>query len=416
MVEIIKKEEQKSALIVGVITGRESDYEKFFDELERLTEALDLYVAGLLTQELPNPNPATFVGSGKLDEIAQAVVDFRADYVIFSETLSPAQFRNISKVIKVRILDRTSLILEIFKERAKTREARLQVEMAELQYTLPRLVGMWTFFGRQGGGGGSRANKGAGEKQIELDRRTIEKRISELRRTLETIEHDRNVQRSARNKSRLPKVALVGYTNAGKSTVMNYYLSMIGAEEEKKVFEKDMLFATLDTSIRRVGTGDKKDFLLSDTVGFVSDLPHNLVKAFRSTLDEVRFADLLLIVVDSSDEESKSQIEVTLETLKELGADGIPKLFVMNKCDISGERPEGFDEYNDRIYVSAKTGQGMEELTEVIKRKVYPESKILEMIIPYSDGAKLADLEETANVLSREYLEEGTKVRVEVFR
>lgn len=407
--------DEKNAIIVGVITGKESEYETFFEEMERLVEALDLYVCALLTQQLKNPNPATYVGKGKIEEICEVVKETDASYVIFSETLSPAQHRNITKSIPVQVLDRTGLILEIFRQRAKTREARLQVEMANLQYTLPRLVGMWNFFGRQAGGGGSRANKGAGEKQLELDRRTIENRISELRRTLETIEHDRNIQRAKREKSRLPKVSLVGYTNAGKSTVMNYFLGISGAAKEKQVFQKDMLFATLDTSVRKIETGDKRDFLLADTVGFVSDLPHGLVKAFRSTLDEVRYSDLLLIVVDAHDENHQDQIDVTAKTLKELGAQQIPHITVMNKSDlIAGPRPEGYDSYNDKIYVSAATGTGMEELTSAIKEKVYGKIIAIEELVPYTDGKRLAFLEEKAEIFSREYLAEGILIKAKI--
>lgn len=403
-------EDKTNAIIVGVITSQSDNAEDILEELERLVEALELEVCGQVYQELPNPNPATYIGSGKLAELATYVEEMDAGFVIFADTLSPAQLRNITKVIKVNVLDRTGLILEIFRQRARTREAKLQVEVANLQYMLPRLVGMWTFFGRQGGASGSQSNRGAGEKQLELDRRTIEKRLSELKRNLEQIEHDRTVQRSARNRSTIPRVALVGYTNAGKSTLMNALLDMSEVKDEKKVFEKDMLFATLDTSIRRISTGDKKDFLLSDTVGFVSNLPHGLIKAFRSTLDEVKFADLLLIVVDTFDENNIAQIDITIDTLKELEADKIPRIIVMNKADKVASFPEGYDEYNDRIFISAKTGLGMETLLEKIKSKVYGNNEIVDIIIPYSDGKRLALLNENARIITREYTEDGIRI------
>ena len=378
------------------------------DELVRLVEAMDCEVCGRIDQELQSPNPATYVGSGKLEELSFHAVELEASYIVFLETLSPAQLKNITNAVDVMVLDRTGLILEIFARRARTREAKLQVESANLQYMLPRLVGMRTSLGRQGGTSGSLSNKGQGEKQIELDRRHIEKRIYEVKRELEAIEHNREVQRKARNRSNLPKVAMVGYTNAGKSTLMNRLLELSGKEEEKKVFEKDMLFATLDTSIRRIFCEDKKDFLLSDTVGFVSDLPHSLIKAFRSTLDEVRYADLLLVVVDASDPRFAEQIDITEDTLKELGANTVPKLYVMNKADRIDVIPKNPD--SDRIYISAANGNGVDRLLSAIKAKVYSDNKVIECLIPYTQGNIVSFLKENANILELEYLEDGIKI------
>ena len=278
------KEELQRAILVGVcLDSDNSDYLHAMEELRELAKACEMEVVAIIEQNMASPNPATYVGSGKVQEIAETVNQLEADYVIFEDTLSPSQLKNVQKEINASVMDRTNLILEIFSRRAKTREARLQVESANLQYILPRLVGMRESLGRQGGASGSMSNKGSGEKQIELDRRRIEKRISELRRELEAIEHDRQVKRGKRMQSAVPQVSLVGYTNAGKSTLLNRMLGRYVGKEEKKVMEKDMLFATLDTTVRRIAFENHKDFLLSDTVGFISHLPHTLVKAFHST-------------------------------------------------------------------------------------------------------------------------------------
>ena len=329
-----QQENISRVLLVGVNVDDNPDFETSMEELESLAEACEMEVAAKIEQNLSSLNPAYYIGSGKVKEVQETVEQMDLDYVIFDETLSPSQLKNLQKEVGVPIMDRTNLILEIFSRRAKTREARLQVESANLQYMLPRLVGMREALGRQAGASGSMSNKGTGEKQIELDRRKIEKRISELRRELEAIEHDRNTQRKRRNDSSLPQVALVGYTNAGKSTLMNKMVETYVGKEEKMVVARDMLFATLDTTVRKINQNDRKDFLLSDTVGFISKLPHGLVKAFRSTLDEVRYADLLLQIVDASDEHYREHIQVTEETLRELGAEKIPCIYVMNKADL----------------------------------------------------------------------------------
>lgn len=404
----------KRAILVGLNQGDETEMNYSMDELKALAEACDMEVVGIALQTLDHPIAATYIGSGKADEISLMASNMEVDCVVFEDTLSPAQLKNLSKIIKAEIMDRTGLILEIFSERAQTREARLQVETANLQYMLPRLIGMWEAIGRQGGASGSKSSKGVGETQLELDRRWIQKRLTELRRELEAIEHDRAVQRSRREKSELPLVALVGYTNAGKSTVMNRMISLSEAGEEKQVLEKDMLFATLDTSVRKIETKDKKNFLLSDTVGFVNKLPHSLVKAFRSTLDEIKYADLLLEVVDYSDERYKEQMRVTGETLKELGATDIPIIYVMNKvdkCDDTGEIPRIHD---DRIYMSAGNMLGIPELLEMIKDRIYAGNREISLLIPYDKGALVNLLNENAKIISQEYRENGVFVKADV--
>lgn len=412
------------AIIVGLRTSEYEGKEYDLEELKSLVKACDMEVLGVITQTLESPVAATYIGRGKAEEVAEMAENMQADYCIFEDTLSPAQHKNLQKIIKATIMDRTGLILEIFSKRARTREAKLQVETAKLQYMLPRLIGMWEAIGRQGGASGSKSSKGIGETQLELDRRWIQKRLTFLRRELETIEHDRAVQRGRREKSDLPLVALVGYTNAGKSTIMNRLLNLSESDEEKQVFEEDMLFATLDTSVRKISTGDKKDFLLSDTVGFVDKLPHSLVKAFRSTLEEIKFADLLIEVVDYSDEHYKEQMSITANTLREIGVEDIPIIHVLNKIDKCPEKNHDAvlgdttsDEYGiseDRVYIAAAKSQGLDELVSIIKEKIYSGNQIAELLVPYSEGAYIDEINRKSTVLESEYREDGVYFKADV--
>ena len=408
-----QQENISRVLLVGVNVDDNPDFETSMEELESLAEACEMEVAAKIEQNLSSLNPAYYIGSGKVKEVQETVEQMDLDYVIFDETLSPSQLKNLQKEVGVPIMDRTNLILEIFSRRAKTREARLQVESANLQYMLPRLVGMREALGRQAGASGSMSNKGTGEKQIELDRRKIEKRISELRRELEAIEHDRNTQRKRRNDSSLPQVALVGYTNAGKSTLMNKMVETYVGKEEKMVVARDMLFATLDTTVRKINQNDRKDFLLSDTVGFISKLPHGLVKAFRSTLDEVRYADLLLQIVDASDEHYREHIQVTEETLRELGAEKIPCIYVMNKADLIMAKEELPRIEGNKIFMSARDGIGLQELLQMIKKRVFSGNREGIFLIPYEKGEIVSYLNSNATVSSQEYLAEGVKLFVD---
>ena len=408
-----QQENISRVLLVGVNVDDNPDFETSMEELESLAEDCEMEVAAKIEQNLSSLNPAYYIGSGKVKEVQETVEQMDLDYVIFDETLSPSQLKNLQKEVGVPIMDRTNLILEIFSRRAKTREARLQVESANLQYMLPRLVGMREALGRQAGASGSMSNKGTGEKQIELDRRKIEKRISELRRELEAIEHDRNTQRKRRNDSSLPQVALVGYTNAGKSTLMNKMVETYVGKEEKMVVARDMLFATLDTTVRKINQNDRKDFLLSDTVGFISKLPHGLVKAFRSTLDEVRYADLLLQIVDASDEHYREHIQVTEETLRELGAEKIPCIYVMNKADLIMAKEELPRIDGNKIFMSARDGIGLQELLQMIKKRVFSGNREGIFLIPYEKGEIVSYLNSNATVSSQEYLAEGVKLFVD---
>ena len=295
-------EEKEKALLVGVNLNDEFYFFKSMNELEELANACDMECVGRVVQNLSNINSAFYVGTGKILEIQEKIRECKPDVVIFNNELSPSQLKNIESKLNIPILDRTSLILEIFAIRAKTKEAKLQVEVARLKYMLPRLVGLHTSLGRQGGGS-SVSNKGSGEKKIELDRRKIEDRINRLNKELAELSTIREIQHRKRKDSEVPLVSLVGYTNAGKSTLLNTLIDLSSEDDTKKVFEEDMLFATLETSVRRIKLKDNKEFLLSDTVGFIRELPHGLIKAFRTTLDEVRNADLLLHVIDYSDDD-----------------------------------------------------------------------------------------------------------------
>ena len=397
------------AFLVGLNTGSSPDeFEHSMEELQELTKACDMEVAGIFTQNLPSPITATYIGSGKILEIKEAIAIHEADTVIFDETLSPIQLRNLADDLEVSILDRTALILRIFSNRARTKEAKLQVELANLQYMLPRLVGLHTSLSRQGGGSGSLSNKGAGETKIELDRRHIEKRITELKRNLDEVARERAVTRSSREQSGIPKVALVGYTNAGKSTMMNWMIDTFEDNQDKKVFEKDMLFATLDTTIRKITPGNGNPaFLLSDTVGFINKLPHSLVKAFHSTLEEVTFADVILQVVDSSDEHASDHLKVTQDTLRELHAETIPCIYVYNKAEKIFPREKLPFINGDKIYLSAKEHIGMDALLTLLYEKIFGTQTTCDFLFPLSRGDILNTLFKNAVVSHYEYRADG---------
>ncbi len=404
-------EDRTKVLLVGVDTGEEADFERSMAELKSLAQACEKQVTGIITQRMESVNRAFYVGTGKVQEVRDYAKECGAEEIIFDNALSPSQMRNLTEELDMPILDRTQLILDIFAIRARTGEARLQVEMARLQYMLPRLVGMHEELSRQGGTGGSMSNRGAGEKKLELDRRKIEHRISELKKELETVERSRETQRKKRNASRIPQVALVGYTNAGKSTIMNRMLEEFGRTPGKQVLEKDMLFATLETSVRSIEMEDGRPFFLVDTVGFIHKLPHGLVKAFRSTLEEVRYADLLVHVVDYSDENYRQQMEITKETLKELEIGDIPQIIVYNKSDrCQMERLPRVRK--DDIHMAAGPGIGIRELAELIQDKLYEHYRDCEFMLPYDQGRAASYLMEQAVVLEQEYQERGIYLKV----
>ena len=458
MIENQSAHDKRRALLAGVCTGNEHDFQVGMDELERLAVSCDMDPVRRVTQHLPWEDKATCAGPGKIEEIRALADAEEADVVIFNNSLSPAQIANLTKLLDVEVLDRTALILQIFAEHASSREATIQVEYARLQYTLPRLVGMRRNLSRQGGGSGSLSNKGAGEMQIELDRRHIERRMTVLRSELQKISTNREIQRRQRTRNRLPLVSMVGYTNAGKSTLMNalidrcedlhdapcqktepgesfktdslqndqLYLQsdqshlqnnqLRKKENSRHVFVKDMVFATLDTSVRRIEPAGAQPFLLSDTVGFINDLPAYLVEAFHSTLEEVLKADLILEVVDSSDPEHAMQMEVTDRTLQELGAGSIPRIRVMNKADLT--EPSGISLNNDGIQrqdlirLSAKRGDGIDQLVCMIEEKLNGETAQVTVMIPYHRMGMSETLRKNARVLAEEYTQDGLRMDV----
>ena len=369
---------------------------------------------GCLEQNMDSTNASTYIGAGKVREVYDMIRALEADLVIFDNGLSPIQLRNLQKELDCPVMDRTTLILEIFSTRARTREAKLQVETARLQYMLPRLVGLHDALSRQGGASGAMSNKGAGEKKLELDRRRLEQRLTNMKRELENITGERKIQRKKRADSGIPRVSLTGYTNAGKSTIMNSLLSTYAEDEEKKVFENDMLFATLDTTVRRIVPPSQNAFLLSDTVGFISNLPHNLVKAFRSTLEEVQEADLLIHVVDYSNENYMEHIKVTEETLRELGAEKIPMIYVYNKADLCGMGESAVVQGEDRIYMSAKSQNGIETLLTLIAGKLSKEYKVCDLLIPYERGDIVSYLNDNAIVYNMDYRENGVYLNANI--
>lgn len=398
------------ALIVGVNLNNQTDFSESMEELKNLAIACEYEVFDRAEQNLKAINPTFYIGQGKKEELKFKAQETKLDTIIFNNDLTPSQIRNLEKELGCKILDRTSLILEIFSKRAKTREAKLQVEVAHLKYSLTKLIGSNESLGRQGGGSGTK-NRGSGEKKLELDRRRIETKISELNKELDLLDKERNAQKKMRSKSDYPRVTLVGYTNAGKSTLMNVMVEQSQKSESKKVFEKDMLFATLETSVRKITLPENRAILLSDTVGFVNQLPHELIKAFRSTLDEVKEADLLLHVIDFSHSNYQKHIEITEDTLNIIGANNIPIIKVFNKSDlVSNPNPEVQE---CSVYISAKEQIGIQELMKSIHEKLGKHTLEYKLLIPYEKGNIVSYFNENCLVKSVNYEAGGTFLVVE---
>ncbi len=399
----------QKALIVGVNTN--DDDAKFLEEVEELKSlalACEVEVLDVITQNRRFPDVNTYVGKGKIEEIKVAINALDIEVVLFNDELAPSQISNLQKLLDIQIFDRTYVILEIFKRRAKTKEAKLQVEIASLDYMLPRLVGLHQGLSRQRGtGGGFAHGRGAGETQLELDRRVTTNKIVQLREELSQITKLRKEQRSLRKKNEEKVVSLVGYTNSGKSSTLNAILKHSTALK-KEVFEKDMLFATLETSTRSIELKNGAHFLLTDTVGFVNKLPHHLVESFKSTLEEVKESDLIIHVVDASNPSFIDQIATTNKVLEELDAKGIPVIYAFNKVD----KVDGYffipQEYYPAITTSAKTDEGIGQLIKMIVEKVFDDYSSCTLLIPYKDTKDLEVIKQNAIDYEVTYNDEGS--------
>ena len=395
------QEVRDKVVLVGlnspVLKKEENADEDTMEELSALVETAGGETVGIVLQNRPYPDPRTFIGEGKVAEVQLYCENTGATMVIFDNDLSPSQMRVLTELLGVQVLDRCGLILDIFAQRAKTKEGRLQVELAQYQYLLPRLTGMWTHLERQAGtsGKGPIGPKGPGETQLETDRRHIRRKIDKLRADLEEVRRVRATQRQRRQKNEIPVVAIVGYTNAGKSTLLNH---LTGAD----IPANDRLFDTLDTTSRLLTVSDTLDVVISDTVGFIRKLPHQLVEAFKATLEELEYADLLLHVIDVSNPEWQQQAAVVENLIRELGAGELPRIDVFNKSDRlpAGEiMPHG----QDICSISARTGEGVDKLLEMIASRLDSGSRRVELRIPYDKGGLLDQLYREAKVESVEY-------------
>ena len=401
----------EQALLVGVLlSGSTFEEDEPLGELEQLAQTAGAKIVGCLAQKRPRIDPSCYLGRGKLDELRELVAEREADVVICDDDLTPTQTRNLERELDLKVIDRSELILDIFATRARTKQARLQVELAQLQYNLPRLMRMWTHLSRMEGGVGIQGGigtRGPGEKQLEEDRRVARRRIQELQRSLKHVEARR--VREVQSRFDETTVSLVGYTNAGKSTLMN---RLTGAG----VFVQDKLFATLDTRTRECALGDGRVILLSDTVGFIRKLPHHLVASFRATLEEARHADLLLHVVDAGSPEREHHIESVQQVLHELNCDGRPVITVMNKIDtvrVDGDRLLMEHQWPSAVVVSAMTGDGMGDLDEALQRFVDSRMADVRVVASISNGKLQAILAQRGRILERHFDDHTVTIRAQ---
>ena len=413
MTENQMESKAERAVLVGLscpgFTAEQDANERTMDELRALAETAGAEAVAMTLQRRPAPDARTFIGEGKAEEVKALAEANEASLILFDNELSPSQTRNLEELIGRTVLDRSALILDIFAQRARTGEGKLQVELAQYQYILPRLAGMWTHLVRQTAGGGKSpiGTRGPGETQLETDRRHIRKRIDKLKADLEQVRQVRAVQRRQRKKTELPMVAIVGYTNAGKSTLLN---TLTGAD----IPANDRLFDTLDPTTRKKRISDTQEILLSDTVGFIRKLPHHLVSAFKATLEELAYADLLLHVVDVSDEDWRIQAETVERVVAQLGAQDIPRVMVYNKADKCDPDTIPYFRPDEGVAISAKTGEGIDDLLKTIERALGRGKHKVKLLIPYSAGAVLDMLHREAQIESTDYAAEGTLVEAVV--
>ncbi|MGQ0520869.1 MAG: GTPase HflX [Actinomycetota bacterium] len=400
---LIERTFREKIILVGVArTGAEVDeVEAHLDELALLVDTAGADVVGRVVQRRATPDPATYIGKGKAEELRELSLAVDSDTVVFDDELSPAQHRNLEKILGRTAIDRTAVILDIFAQNAHTLEGKAQVELALLRYRLPRLRGRGTTLSQQGAGIGTR---GPGETQLEVDRRRLVRRMTKLEAELVALDKTRRTQRGARRRSRLASVSLVGYTNAGKSTLLNRLT-------DAGVLVEDRLFATLDPRTRRLELPGGESLLLSDTVGFVRKLPHQLVEAFKSTLEVVRESDLLVHVVDSASPDPEGQIDAVRSVLDELDAERVPELLVFNKADDTDEAKRLSADHPGSVAISAETGAGIDELLAAVSDRLRAAAPVVELVVPYSRGDVLAAVHREGEVLVEEHDDDGTRLR-----
>lgn len=399
MAEMIElKQVKEKVILVGVSTDDHDDTEKSLDELEELASTAGVVTVGRVVQNLSQIHPVTYVGKGKLDEIKDLLWETEATGIICDDELSPIQLGNMEDALNTKIMDRTLIILDIFANRASTNEGKIQVELAQLKYRQSRLVGLGKSLSRLGGGIGTR---GPGEKKLEMDRRLIKGRIAQLNRELKDVKRHREVTREQRSRNQVPVIAIVGYTNAGKSTLLN---TLTGAD----VLEEDKLFATLDPTTRNLKLPSKQEVLLTDTVGFIRKLPHHLIEAFKSTLEEAKYADIILHVVDASNPQMDEQMYIVYETLMNLEVKNKPVITAFNKQDkVDGEVILRDFKADHVVNISAKTGEGLENLQNVIEEVLREQKILIEQLYPYADAGKIQLIRKYGELLEEEYREEG---------
>lgn len=405
---------RKTKAFIAGANLNDPNFDYYMSELANLTEAANMEVIGQARQNEEHIIAGTYFGLGKINEIKDMAHGLKAKVLILNDELTPVQIRNLEKLTKLRVIDRTELILEIFSKRARTKQAKLQVQLARLQYELPRLHPSENTLDQQRGNGGSTgggfANRGAGESKLELNRRTIGKQISIIKRELQAIDKQEQIKAKRRNQNHIPKVALVGYTNAGKSTTMNGLLKEFSKHSDKQVFVKNMLFATLDTNVRRIDLENNFSFILSDTVGFISKLPHNLIESFKATLQEVKDADLLINVVDASDPNMIQMIRTTQNVLKEIGVKNTPMITAYNKADKSQRNYPQIE--GSGILYSAVDTKSIETLADLITKRIFSNYKKINLLLPLSAGKILSYLHENAQVLKESYQNDGVHIAV----